>query len=222
LRVITVADTHLFHNEIDIPEGDVLVHCGDFSRTGHVNEIRRVNGWLQEIGPRFRYVLVVAGNHDQCFCPKKASELIREEAKRVLLQGTANVRYLEDESTWIDDVEFYGSPWQPEFCDWGFNLPRNSEELKEKWAAIPETTDVLITHGPPKGVLDLNRRDSFACGCELLHDRIRELQPTYHLFGHIHEGYGVNQYILRPTVCVNASVCNERYEPLNQPIVLEI
>ncbi len=98
------------------------------------------------------------------------------------------VVHLEDEGIVIDGVHFWGSPWQPAFGGWAFNLPRG-EALREKWALIPRGTDVLVTHGPPFGRGD---RASMVGreGCMDLLARVREIAPRVHFFGHIHEDGG--------------------------------
>ena len=114
----------------------------------------------------------------------------------------------------------YGSPWQPEFCNWAFNLPHNGKELESHWQAIPNDVDVLITHGPPFGVLDRNS-SGMPCGCELLAKEIEErIKPQLHIFGHLHEGYGIA--CRGKTLYINASTCTLNYRPTNPPIVIHV
>jgi hypothetical protein len=119
---------------------------------------------------------------------------------------------------WDDEDQqlvIYGTPWQPEFFNWAFNLPRG-EKLKEKWDMIPVDTDILITHGPPFGKLDYVRYGNENVGCEELMKRVEEIKPKIHVFGHIHEGYG---YVFDGnTHYINASVLNDRYEYRNKPV----
>ena len=126
--------------------------------------------------------------------------------------------YLEDEAATLDGVRFWGSPWQPRFYDWAFNLERGSE-IRAKWDLIPAATDVLITHGPPLGHGDLTSGGK-RVGCADLLDRIHQLRPTFHFFGHIHEGYGVTRD--GDTTFVNASVCDLGYRPVRVPVVVDI
>ncbi len=89
----------------------------------------------------------------------------------------------------IDPLKIYGSPWQPEFYNWAFNLPIGPK-LQEKWQAIPTEVDILITHGPPKGIRD-KAPSGYDCGCPLLREEImNRIKPRLHVFGHIHDGYG--------------------------------
>jgi Icc-related predicted phosphoesterase len=140
-----------------------------------------------------------------------------------------DITYLEDSSFTIETpefgrpIKFYGSPWQPWFYDWAFNLPRLGTELQEKWNMIPEDTDVLITHGPPNGYGDLVnnwRQPNTHVGCECLINRIGEINPLVNVFGHIHEGYGVEYG--KDTLFVNASICTAGYEPTNKPIIIDL
>ena len=116
-------------------------------------------------------------------------------------------------------IKIYGSPWQPEFCNWAFNLPRTGLELQEKWENIPKDTDILITHGPPWGHLDVVRGRTDNLGCELLRQRVDEIKPKIHVFGHIHSGYGYK--FENETHFINASVLNESYIYKQSPVSIE-
>jgi len=121
-------------------------------------------------------------------------------------------------SVTIDGVKFYGSPWQPWFYDWAFNLPRNGVEIEQKWNEIPSDTDVLITHGPAYGLLDATPSGQ-RVGCELLYKKVVQLKPKIHVSGHIHHSYGEKYF--NDTTFLNASVLNEQYQYQNKPISLE-
>ncbi|KAJ1387204.1 Metallo-dependent phosphatase-like protein, partial [Ochromonadaceae sp. CCMP2298] len=116
-------------------------------------------------------------------------------------------------------LKVWGSPWQPEFCDWAFNLPPGPR-LKEKWAMIESDTDILITHGPPRGILDANSQ-RYHCGCADLLKAVRDrVKPRLHIFGHIHESYGT--FSDGHTLFVNGSTCTLSYRPSNPPIVIDL
>jgi len=147
-----------------------------------------------------------------------------------ILTGYKTIEYLQDEplTLYSDEYNFdfledticiYGSPWQPEFHNWAFNLPRNSEELKAKWDSIPSNTDILITHGPPFGYQDIPGGQSIRVGCEMLRYRVDEIKPKIHVFGHIHGGNGY--YYNGHTHFFNESVLNERYSYANLPFNFE-
>ena len=191
-----ISDTHAQHRRVDIPDGDVLVHAGDITRRGGLDDLADFNAWLGTLPHRHK--VVIAGNHDWCFVNS------RFEARGCLTNAT----YLQDEATEIDGVRFWGSPWQPWFLDWAFNLARGVA-LQEVWAKIPIDTDVLITHGPPLGILDMTTRGE-PVGCEDLLARIDIVQPALHVFGHIHEGGGMKAH--GRTTFVNASTLDERYQ----------
>jgi Icc-related predicted phosphoesterase len=117
----------------------------------------------------------------------------------------------------IDGTKFYGSPWQPWFYDWAFNLQR-CPEIRSKWELIPEGIDILITHGPPYGIEDLTARGDKA-GCHDLLEVVEKIKPRVHIFGHIHEGYGINA--IDGTTFINANSYNHNYRRLNPPVVYE-
>lgn len=217
MRIVCLSDTHNRHDALRVPDGDVLVHAGDATMHGSAEELAAFDAWFGSLPHRHK--LLVAGNHDFLFeqRPRGARELIR------------SATYLEDSGTAIDGVRFWGSPWQPWFLDWAFNLRRGAP-LKAKWDLIPEGTDVLITHGPPHGVLDrvggvVPRLTAAATGgehvgCEELRGAVLRLRPRLHVFGHIHEGYG--QQSLDGTRFVNASCCDRSYRPQNPPLVVDL
>jgi Icc-related predicted phosphoesterase len=177
MRIVAVADTHLFHQDLTVPDGDVFVHAGDMCRAGHASELAVAARWIA--GLPHRHKVIVAGNHDWAF--------VREPAEaRAMFAG---MHYLEDSEVTIEGVRFYGSPWQPAFNHWAFNLPRGAA-LAAVWERIPRGVDVLITHGPPDGIGD---RTSVAgrAGCADLRVRVAEVAPRLHMFGHIHQDGGV-------------------------------
>lgn len=177
MRIVAMADTHTFHDELHVPDGDVLIHAGDMARAGTLEELAGVASFLRALPHRHK--IVVAGNHDTAFQTEPA-------AARALFDG---FHYLEDTEVTLDGVRIYGSPWQPAFNDWAFNLERG-EALAEKWALIPEGIDVLVTHGPPRGFGD-RTPDNRGEGCADLRARVLEVRPKLHLFGHIHQDRGL-------------------------------
>jgi predicted phosphodiesterase len=180
MRIVAIADTHGFERDLGtLPPGDVLVHVGDLLRRGTLAELEPVADWIRSQPHRRK--LVVAGNHDWCF------SRVRAEACALLGSG---VSYLQDEERTIDGVRFWGSPWQPEFCDWAFNLPRGAP-LRAKWSFIPDGIDVLLTHGPPRGFGDFVPEANAREGCDDLLAAVRRVRPALHLFGHIHQDGGV-------------------------------
>jgi Icc-related predicted phosphoesterase len=206
LRLVAFSDTHNLHEEVTLPDGDLLLFSGDLSKRGSRKDVARFNDYLAR--QPHRHKVVVAGNHDFCF------ENHPDESRALL---TAAI-YLQDQAVELDGLRLYGSPWQPEFHDWAFNLERG-EPLRLKWELIPPRTDVLITHGPPRGHGDALRRGGTA-GCDDLLDAVRRVQPCLHVFGHIHEGYGATHE--GRTLCLNASTCTFDHDPTNPPWVVEL
>lgn len=226
MRIVFISDTHSLHPKMthEIPSGDVLIHAGDCTNIAKENEVRDFTEWFNSI-EGFKNKIFIAGNHDLAF--ENSPTWLNRYIYKPLLDDH-NVTYLLDESITITSPEFsrplkiYGSPWQPEFFNWAFNLPRNGEELENKWKNIPEDTDILITHGPSFGILDYVM-DSYGprnVGCELLRIRLSVLKPLIHVFGHIHYSYGTRN--VDDTLFINASICTEQYQPINKPIVVDI
>lgn len=203
MRLVVLSDTHGRHRHLAVPDADVLIYAGDFGAwTGSLDELDDFNAFLGELSHPHK--LVIAGNHDFCF------ERDGGNARRAL----SNADYLQDESVEIEGVRFYGSPWQPEFLNLAFNLPRG-EPLRQKWMLIPADTDVLITHAPPHGIGDKTHGGSHV-GCEDLLARVREIKPRLHVFGHIHESRG--KFEVGDTLFVNACT-----DPQDQtPFVIEL
>ena len=237
MRIVCISDTHSLHdimeNYGELPKGDVLIHAGDISNKGGERDVTEFIHWFQNI-EGFDDKIFISGNHDHCFEKINLPHHKRDYDWLNNLMYPENlsqsdVTYLEDSFITIESselsrpIKFYGSPWQPWFYDWAFNLPRMGEELLEKWNNIPTDTDVLITHGPPNGFGDLVnnwRQPNTNVGCELLRNRIEEINPLVNVFGHIHEGYGV--YTNDKTTFVNASICTSDYRPSNKPIVIDL
>ena len=215
MKITMISDTHNRHKSLngDLPGGELLLHAGDISSMGHKHEIESFLTWFDKID-NYDTKVFIAGNHDWGFQTKP-------EQCRGLLTGYKTVDYLEDDELVLyfdgpngdrpeENVRIYGSPWQPEFYNWAFNLPKNGPGLQHKWNMIPENTDILITHGPAYGFVDdVQGRRGQHLGCELLAERIKEIKPKIHLCGHIHSGTG--HYFDGHTHYFNASVLNEQY-----------
>lgn len=214
LRIVCISDIHGWaridangKNVIDIPAGDVLVCAGDIGSHGYEREIKAFDLFLATLPHRHK--IVIAGNHDLCL----------EKQGRAQAQTLFNnALYLEDSEVVIEGIKFYGSPWQPEFFDWAFNLPRG-KALAEKWALIPNDTDVLITHGPPLGILD-STEEGEAVGCQDLRQALRRIKPKLHIFGHIHHSQGIA--VQDGTTFINACICTESYQPDNSVLYHDV
>lgn len=205
-RLVLLSDTHGHHEALRVPEGDVLVHAGDFCTSGKERQARAFARWLAR--QPHPHKIVIAGNHDRCL-------EIDIGLGDQLFEGAT---YLLDREATAAGLRFYGSPWQPEFLSWAFNLPRG-EPLRAVWSKIPAGVDVLVTHGPPFGVLD-RTYDGLWVGCEELRMAVDRVQPRLHVFGHIHEGAGTHTE--GRTLFANASVCTLAYEPTNPVLVVDV
>jgi len=220
MRIIAISDTHTNCNN-DVQElleedlkklgGDdeetIIVHSGDISMRGTLHEVECFLDWYSNLP--YKYKVFIAGNHDFLF---EVYDDIEEKYK------DRGVIYLKDKMVELDGIKIYGSPWQPYFYNWAFNLQRG-KDIAEKWAMIPEGLDILLTHGPAYERLDDTSRNE-RVGCVDLLMRINEVKPKYHVCGHIHYGYGMRQ--VDSTTFINASVVNDRYNYHNKPVVFYI
>lgn len=221
MKFVFLSDTHGLHNHMKypIPNGDVLIHSGDATNMGAERDISEFIEWYKSI-EGFNYKIFISGNHDWGFEKKEKwlSKYINSELTK------HNVIYLEDSTFTLRSDEFsrplniYGSPWQPRFFDWAFNV--NRDKIYKHWEKIPENTDILITHGPPSGILDLSMRNGRTGCTSLRYHIIEKIKPLINCFGHIHEGYGYTKE--NGISFINASICNRSYQPVNPPIVVNL
>jgi len=218
MKITFISDTHTKHHQVtsQLPGGDLLVHAGDFTSRGYEHEVDGFFDWFNSLD-NYTNKIVIAGNHDLMFedDPMLAKDIISHYP---------NVTYLQDDlevigENYSDSVKIWGSPWQPEFYNWAFNLPRMGWELQQKWDDIPLNTDILVTHGPAWGHLDTVVGKSMNLGCELLAERLKVLKPKIHVFGHIHSGYGYK--FVDGTHYFNAAVLGEDYVFTQKPMTVE-
>jgi Icc-related predicted phosphoesterase len=208
VRIVCISDSHGQHAKLRVPDGDMLIHAGDFMAFGdRPKEIVDFNHWLGKQPHWFK--VVIAGNHDVMFelHPRAARELLD------------NAIYLENSGTELAGLKIWGSPVQPEFNNWAFNVTRGAP-IRRYWKMIPADTDVLVTHGPPFGILDQSHPSTVHLGCEELAKVVEQIRPKLHVFGHIHGGQG--ESFVNETRFANASVVNEAYRLVCEPIVVEI
>ena len=219
MRVTMLSDTHNKHKQItaDLPGGDLLVHSGDLTSMGYEHEIREFCKWFNNI-EGYTHKVFIAGNHDWGF--QDNVEKVKE-----ILDFYTGITYLQDSELVIKvgderEVKIYGSPWQPWFHDWAFNLQKNGIGLAGKWEGIPDDTDILLTHGPAFGILDtVDGRRYDNLGCELLVERLERLNVKIHNVGHIHTGYG---YVRKgDTHHFNSAVLDERYNYAQRPMTID-
>jgi hypothetical protein len=227
MKITVISDTHTRHGLIpmeDLPGGDLLICAGDIMNSGYnKNDIFDFCTWFQSL-KQYEDKVFIAGNHDRMFenHPVESNMIVNNFGDIIYLQDDNYTMYFDGPNgdTPEDNIHIYGSPWQPWFYDWAFNLPKNGPGLATKWEAIPDNTDILITHGPAFGTLDtVAGRPWDHLGCELLAERIERLRPKIHVCGHIHSGYGYE--FKNDTHFFNASVLDEQYEYTQKPMTFD-
>lgn len=191
-----------------MPPADAIIHAGDGSATGILEEMLIFMDWFSKLN--YRYKIFIAGNHDLYF-----EAISHKPIERAIIPQ--NVIYLNDSGTTVENIKVWGSPVQPKFYNWAFNRKRGAE-IKQHWDLIPADTDILITHGPPFQCLDLNSRKEHL-GCEDLLHKVNLIKPKYHVFGHIHESYGTLEK--NGTMFINASLLDEYYNLTKRPMVFK-
>jgi Icc-related predicted phosphoesterase len=197
LQIDLLSDTHCQEKSIKAPGGDLLLHAGDISYKGTIQEILPFLEWFE--AQDYTHKVLVPGNHDWGF--EKAFGVFADECKR------RNIILLNDSGVTLEGIKIWGSPVQPEFCAWAFNRERG-HDIRKHWNLIPEDTELLITHGPPKGILDATQHGE-EVGCQDLLHKILKTQVKLHVFGHIHEGRGWEYR--NNCLFVNASAVDRRY-----------
>lgn len=198
MKLVCISDTHGYMP--DLPDGDVLIHAGDFLGSGSFHEFLHFLKWLGMVTPKFKHTLIVPGNHD--IWVEKNPFLAKEDLKNV------GATLLIDESVTIDGKVFYGTPWTPTFYKWAF---MDSEEgLAKRFQNIPDNADVLITHGPPNGYLDVCQTPPIHVGSKALLEAMDRVKPKVTICGHIHEGRGLID--IGYGILCNVAILNENYK----------
>ena len=226
-KILCISDTHGKHSQIPkewLEDADIIIHAGDISNVGGLTEIEYFCEWFSSLS-QYKHKIFIAGNHDLGFETKsiEATQIVRKYP---------NITYLEDTMVEVEGLKIYGTPWQPEFFDWAFNVKRGSD-LAKKWSEVPSNLDILITHGPAYGMVDWveprkNHGGEFRkfidggnVGCEDLLDAVTtRIKPKYLISGHIHYAYG--EMVRNNINFINASTLNEQYMVTNPPIIFEI
>jgi Icc-related predicted phosphoesterase len=203
MRIVAISDTH--NCQVDLPEGDLLIHCGDALRAGNAAELKRFDQWLGTL--KFKKIIFVAGNHD----------IIFQEEPVLAKSLLTNAHYLQDEAFEFEGLKIYGTPWTVNFYDWAFM--GDESFLGQKFMNIPPGLDILITHSPPAEILDIVPPSS-RVGSQALRYWIDQVKPKIHVFGHIHESYGYRSVDGRDFY--NCAIVDANYRPVNAPIIIEI
>lgn len=215
LTFASMSDTHNRQKKVKLIEADVVLHTGDATGRGEHGEVEAFLKWYGALP--YKYRIFVPGNHDWYFQ--------REPEKARALCEKYGVILLIDESIVIEGIKIYGSPWTPFFHNWAFNAWRG-EDIKQHWDKIPEDTEILLTHGPPAGILDVvyytdGVTPKERVGCQDLYNKIMTLPKLrYHLFGHLHSNNGSINF--NGVVYINSSICDEMYMPTQEMKTFEI
>jgi Icc-related predicted phosphoesterase len=206
VKIVCLSDTHRLHRTIDVAlKGDLLIHAGDFTffcEEAHV--LRDFNEWLGELP--FRHKVVVPGNHERIMYQ-------RPEIRRLITNATL----LVNESVTIEGVRLWGSPVT---CDDDAFGCSSAEERRALYESIPDGTDIVITHGPPYGVLDVEfQSKGIHRGCPELLAAIQRVNPQVHIFGHVHASRGAKH--IGETTFINAAMLGWSGDLENKPISFE-
>lgn len=180
IKIWCISDTHGWHEQLIVPKDiDMCIHAGDFSNSKspamNSNEAALFLNWFDKL--KIKHKVLICGNHDTSI-----------EAKLINPRDFKSIIYLEHEYVEVVGLKIFGSPYTLSFNDWSFNVKHN--KLERYWKQLPDKLDLLITHGPPKGVLDLSYNTKHIleyCGDKSLLNRVREIKPRFHIFGHIHD-----------------------------------
>lgn len=203
MKIVCISDTHNKHELLSIPDGDVLIHAGDFTEGGTKREIENFFSWFAK--QPHPHKICIAGNHE--FYLEKLSP---NQLQKQIPNG---VNYLYQSEIIINNIKFWGSPFTPINSRWAFS--KTSSQIKKHWEKIPTDTDVLITHTPPYNILDESDAE-VALGCKHLKKRVQSIQPSLHIFGHLHNNYGV---VKREDITyINATSFNKTSKLINPPL----
>jgi Icc-related predicted phosphoesterase len=209
IKIWHISDTHTYHELLDIPDVDIVIFSGDCSNPSNPYynepEVRKFIEWFG--GLKIPHKIAIGGNHDTSI-----------EKRLVRLEDftKAGIIYLENNSIEVSGLKIWGSPITPEFgVGWAWN--RKREKMYKVWDSIPDDTDIIVTHGPPKTIMDLSYDKNYKlefCGCSNLFKRVLTIKPKAVLFGHIHNNEGIYNAGIRKilnleTIFSNGSVVTD-------------
>lgn len=207
MKILHLSDTHGVHRRLkNLPEADIVVHSGDFCMVGEEHEALDFLNWFCDLP--YKHKIFICGNHDICLHGGRVDGL------------DENVYHLDNSGIEIEGLKFYGVPLAP--------LDDCSSRQTRSYEAIPEDTDILITHAPAHGILDLDAgltSELINYGSPELLERVQKIHPRAHLFGHIHRQHGMEWRHLaagHSTLFSNGAIMNEDYSNFNTPNIIEI
>ncbi|MGD8305109.1 MAG: metallophosphoesterase [Ignavibacteria bacterium] len=212
MKIDAISDLHGY--KPTLAGGDILIIAGDLTASDVEREYDDFLSWL--CNQDYAKKIIVAGNHDQFLQDNPDWFADRDDS----------IEYLCDSGTEIEGLKIWGSPYTPWFD--GVNplcsaFMKPDYELEQHWEKIPDDLDILITHGPPWGILDqtIGRSRVINCGSRSLLHTIYHKDPKCHIFGHIHE-QGKKNLTFNDTIFLNCSIVNEQYEPVHDAWIMEI
>jgi len=219
MKIWFISDTHNEHELLKVPDVDIVIHCGDESTSGNAHwnepEARAFFEWYSAVDIPTK--IFVPGNHSVAI----EQGLIRAE-------NFPRVTFLIHKMMEWNGLKIFGSPYTPKFFNWAYMRERS--DLDPIWETIPDSVDILVTHGPPKGILDVTRdmdtRQPVHVGSKSLQRHVLgRIKPKFHAFGHIHDEAGIINFgtITRDsTQFINCSCCNLAGKLKNHGLIVEI
>lgn len=219
MRLVCISDTHNYHAKLQIPDGDILIHAGDFSNHGKPKEVASFCNWFAQ--QPHKYKIAVTGNHDLSLdCSHINANLACQSIVRDYMMED-KFAFFTHNALAIEGVQFFFSSFTPTYGNWAFML--TDDALALKWAQIPAETQVLVTHGPPKGILDSYEMDGVTvqCGSASLLQRVQLLNNLkLHVFGHIHESHG--KLMQNGVQFANVAICDRENVFVNNATVIDL
>jgi len=211
LKVAYLSDTHDKHNDVEIPECDMIIHGGDFTNFGRLTEVSSFIYWYENLN--IKHKVLVCGNH----------EVMISKQFHVLQQmcQSKNIRLLDNSAVEIEGLKIWGSPYSVLFGDWVFM--DTDDKLAAIWKQIPGDADLVITHTPAFGVLVYSLMGHNNCGSASLLTELERIKPLLHMCGHIHESRGLQVISGTPTISANGAVVSANARAVEyKPYLFEI
>ena len=201
MKIVALSDIHGKWKQLgDLPECDILISAGDYSFRGEKHMVKDFHTWLNKQDAA--HIISVQGNHEVWV------EHNFEEAKEIATTACPAIHFIDEGLIEIEGIKIWCSAITPWFYDWAWN--RRISEIEPHWAKIPDDTDILVTHGPPYGILD-ELMSGARAGCMHLYERVKQVEPDIHIFGHLHLNGGQNKTIDKTTF-YNVASCDESYQ----------
>jgi hypothetical protein len=226
MKIAHLGCTHAKHYNIPWAfapdEADMIIHSGDLSNIGSYHDVEDFLEWFSQLP--IKYKIFIAGNHDRTFDPYRGGNngetpIWLKDMLTDFQEQSENNHYLENSGCEIEGIKIWGSPATPWFhgTSWAFNF--HEHRILDVWEKIPKDIDILVTHGPVRGIHDFTLIDTKNVGCPTLAEKVKEVNPLLHLCSHIHEGYGYKKS--GDTHYFNGSVLSLAYYPINSPWLID-